>query len=105
MASAAVSFSRDIAPILNERCNGCHSGGKLDFDLTSDAAYKGLVNGRSKSCAGRTLVVPGDATHSYLVDKTIGVLGLCAGGSMRYATTDAELQKLIDWINLGAPNN
>jgi hypothetical protein len=104
-ASTAISFAKDVQPILDARCTGCHSGGQLDFDFVDGVSYAKLVNGKSKSCTGRTFVIPGDADHSYLMDKVQGVLGLCAGSSMRYGTTDAEVQILKNWVNQGAPNN
>jgi hypothetical protein len=103
--STPVSFGHDVQPILDARCTGCHSNGQIDFDFTAGGAYGKLVNVRSKSCPGRTFVVPGDARHSYLLDKLVGVLGLCAGGSMRYGTTDGELATISRWIDQGAPNN
>jgi hypothetical protein len=103
--STPVSFARDVEPLLNARCTGCHSSGQLDFDFTTGVAYTSLVNVKSKSCAGRTFVIPGDAGHSYLLDKMTPLLGLCAGGSMRYGTTDSELATISNWINQGAPNN
>jgi hypothetical protein len=103
--STPISFAHDIQPILDARCTGCHSGGQLDFDFTAGVAYGKLVNVRSKSCPGRILVVPGDATHSYVMDKVQPAMGICAGSSMRYGTTDAELRTLGEWINQGAPNN
>jgi hypothetical protein len=105
VASAPVSFAADVQPILDSRCTGCHSNGALDFDFTPGVAWSKLVNVRSKSCPGRVFVQPGDAQHSYLMDKVLGTLGLCAGSSMRYGSTDSELQTLGDWIDQGAMNN
>jgi hypothetical protein len=102
--STPVSFAKDVQPILDTRCTGCHSGGSLDFDFTSLVSY-GKLLGQSKSCQGRRFVIPGDADHSYLMDKVQGVLGLCAGSAMRYGTTSAELQTITNWINQGALNN
>jgi hypothetical protein len=105
MQSTPISFARDVQPILDARCTGCHSRGQLDFDFTAGGSYGKLVNVRSKSCTGRILVVPGDAAHSYVVDKVQPAMALCAGSSMRYGATNAEVATLIEWINQGAPNN
>jgi hypothetical protein len=103
--SMPVSFANNIQPLLNERCTGCHNAGQLDFDFTPGTSYAKLVNAKSKSCPGRTFVIPGDVKNSYLIDKMTPILGLCAGSSMRYETTDAEIEMLTNWILQGAPNN
>jgi hypothetical protein len=103
--SAAVSFANDVLPVLVTTCSSCHSNGKLDFDFTATTSYTNLVNVASKSCPGRLFVVPGDSADSYLMDKVNGVLGLCAGSSMRTGLTDPQVQMIANWIDQGAANN
>jgi hypothetical protein len=61
-ATDPISFRRDVAPVLQRHCVGCHSGPrpKSDFDLsTRDHLLAGGANG--------TTVVPGSANDSPLV--------------------------------------
>jgi hypothetical protein len=104
VTSTLVSFAQQIQPLLDQHCSYCHTAA-LDFDSTQGVSYGRLVNGRSLSCPERIFVIPGDSADSYLVDKMWGVLGLCAGSTMRYGATNAQLQLVSDWIDQGALDN
>jgi len=59
-----------IQQIFSDNCVTCHSGVD-DLDLSSGSAWRDLVNHPApavESCGG-TLVVPGDAQASYLMQK------------------------------------
>ena len=96
----ALSFKRDVAPLI-ANCGGveCHPQG---------FPYASLVNAPVAQCLDhRILVVPGDATSSYLVEKLEGI-DMCAGQRMPMGGpffTDAQMTTLENWICQDAPNN
>src|SRR4051794_9433270 len=62
-----VSFAKDIAPLLTQRCMECHGREPLmaNLDLrTRDAALKGAKHG--------PVIVPGDAAARHLYRRLIG---------------------------------
>ena len=79
-----VSFSKDIAPLLTQRCMECHGREPLmaNLDLrTRDGALKGAKHG--------PVIVPGDAAASHLYRRLIGqeTPPMPLGGRL----TDAEI--------------
>jgi len=107
----AVSFQRDIAPLLKSHCAPCHltgdEGGKMA--LHPAAAYQTLVG--VKSIESPLLrVKPGDPDKSYIVRKVEGTHLEAGGMGLRMPMDGSYLQpeeiKLIrDWIRAGAPKN
>ncbi|MEM6992810.1 MAG: hypothetical protein AAF721_20005 [Myxococcota bacterium] len=103
--SDAVGFATDVAPILAASCS-CHMSAtpSAGLDLTEGAAYGALVE--ADTPAGLTLVVPGDASASYLVNKLEGTQADVggAGGQMPPggALPPDALATVIAWIDAGA---
>jgi hypothetical protein len=95
---AGVSYPADVAPIFVQSCNGelCH----LTPTPTS------LVSVPTHQCCdARLLVAPGDAAHSYLIDKLTDH-NVCSGGGMplgKPALADADILTIRRWICEGAP--
>lgn len=95
-ATSTVSFSGNIFPIFEAKCNKCHGVEKVKegLDMTSyDNLMAGSFNG--------PVVVPGNADESLLVE-------LIVRGKMPNRgpkATEGELQTIRDWINQGALNN
>ncbi len=88
----AVSFSVDIAPMVNTKCgiSGCHVSGAHKPYLTTSVAYKEIVNGGFVN-----ILVP---KESILYQKI--------NGEMReYIPSAVDRQKIYDWIRNGAQNN
>ena len=85
----AVSFSRQVAPILARSCGGCHIAGKKGgFQMTS---YEGLM---------RTgMVQRGQGQASRIVDVILTGDMPRGGGKV----TSAEVATLVAWIDAGAP--
>jgi hypothetical protein len=86
-------------------CHGSSGGGAADLDLSEGAAWAEVVGVASSEAPDETLVVPGDASASYLVRKcTPGASGIVGdpmpdGGE----GLDAErLALLVTWIDAGA---
>ena len=91
--SSAISFKDDVQPIFASRCVVCHgrtNGLSLD---TYDNVMKGGVNG--------AVIFPGDVYNSRLAYYVYS-------GYMPFRNTpltSTEIQTILDWIALGAPNN
>ncbi|MDX5348043.1 MAG: cytochrome c [Hymenobacteraceae bacterium] len=87
-----VSFSGDLVPIFEKNCamSGCHSADAKKPALTADKAFNALMAG------GYVNTTVPDNSPIYTVVKP--------GGSMPSLNPN-DLQKLLDWIRNGAPNN
>jgi len=92
-----ISFSNDVAPILEAECAMCH-GSLGGWDAST---YDSVMNSGDNG----PVIIPGDVSNSLLAQKiqgtqTIGVLMPTSG------LMDEELiQIILDWIEAGAPNN
>lgn len=89
-STAAVSYAQDIAPLLDLRCNGCHSGGapSAGLDLATHEtvalyATAGILDQRVSLPESDPLFMP----------KNGAPLDEC------------DLGKLQRWTDNGAPNN
>ena len=108
LAADAVSFARDVAPLLKERCASCHLSGQEEGNLAlhPTAAYASLVNVPSIE-SDLLRVKPGSPAQSYLLLKLEGK-HLDAGGSgarMPFGEPpldEAMLQRIRLWIANGA---
>ena len=89
-----VSFSGDLVPVFSKNCalSGCHDGTAHNPVLTSDKAYDALINGGFVNT-----VVPANSI----------IYGEVKSGSMppSGALKASDVQKILDWIRNGAPNN
>jgi uncharacterized membrane protein len=95
-ASGAVSFAKDILPILQSRCVSCHGGDRTSrgLDMTT---YDKLIVGSQNGA----VITASDANNSLLIQ-------MIQQGKMPKngpKVTPGQLQMLIDWINAGALNN
>jgi hypothetical protein len=93
--TARVSFSRDVAPLLAEKCVKCHGGAPAmaNLDLrTREAALKGGQHGPA--------FVAGNAAVSHLYKRLNGQEepAMPVGGKL----TDAEVAIFKNWIDEGA---
>ncbi len=98
VTSPASSFSGQVLPILQAKCQVCHnSGTKLGgWDSSS---YEAVMTSGNNSPA----VIPGDVKNSLLAQLIQGVNGKTMpplGG-----LSQEEVQAILDWIASGAPNN
>ena len=93
----AVSFSKDVMPIMNTLCIFCHgtSGG---WDTSSYTAF--MTTGDNAP-----VVIPGDTLNSLLAQKILGTHSegtiMPPGGKM----SDDYIQIILDWIEAGALDN
>ncbi len=94
--TTSVSFARDILPIFENTCIKCHGGEstKEGLDLKTYAAL--MAGSRNGS-----VVTPGNANDSYLVDTLVKGKMPKRGPKL----DPAQIKLIVDWINSGAPNN
>src|ERR1051326_7097966 len=89
-----ISFERDVAPILTQRCMNCHGKEPLmaHLDLrTRDGALKGAKHGPG--------VIPGNSAESHLYRRLTGQRQppMPLGGRL----SDEEIAIIKDWIEIG----
>lgn len=95
-ASAAVSFSKDVYPILESRCLNCH-GGQSTREGLSVKTYADLMAGSDNG----PVIVPGDAANSLLVELIANQKMPKRGAKL----TPAQVQLIADWVEQGALEN
>jgi len=87
-----VSFKNDLAPLFQSNCAlaGCHVSGAHKPFLLANESYLQIVNGGFVNTA-----IP---KQSILYKNVYGDMS-------QYITSQANKQKVYDWIRNGAPNN
>ena len=93
----AVSFHRDIQPILTAKCAGCHPSAYPYLDLRAPAAYDQLVGASPPNAPSYERVVPGRPGLSYLLLHPVDP-------SRRNLLTRSERTLIVRWILQGATN-
>lgn len=97
-SAAAVSFHREVKPILQEHCSGCHQPAKQGggYVTTDHAAL--LTAGDS----GEAGVIAGDPDHSHLLQQVVSVDGKAAMPQNAPPLSEAQVETLRRWIAEGA---
>ncbi len=93
---APPTYARDIAPILEERCTGCHAAGVKMGSLVTDT-YEDLVKGGSHGA----ILVPGKSAESRLVKYLTGELKPAMPMDGRHLTK-GQVDLFVRWIDAGA---
>lgn len=112
-ATNLASLQNDI---FNPGCaiSGCHDNSAnpaAALNLSSiDKSHAYLVNRASVQVPSRKLVTPNDPSKSYLIDKLLGTQSVVGGSGVRMpqyaaALSQENMDRIIDWINEGAPRN
>lgn len=109
--SEAVSFAKEIAPLLKQRCAVCHVTGQEPgmMSLVPTKAYASLVGQKSVQ-SDMQRVEPGKPDESYLLHKLAGS-HLDTGGEglqMPFAApplAEAQQDLIRRWIEEGAVDN
>ena len=91
-----VSYANDVRPILESRCGKCHMGEFVSEGLHMDT-YESLMDGSDSG----PVIIPGNADDSLLVQKLVEGKMPKRGPKL----TPVQIQTIVDWINVGAPNN
>lgn len=89
-------FKRDILPIFEEYCLGCHATGIRMGSFECDT-YEGVMRGATHG----SVVVPGNAAESRLYQTLIGKITPAMPMNNR-SLTKPELVLIRRWINAGA---
>ncbi len=98
VAGVKVSYFRDVRPLLQAQCQGCHQPGKPEggYVMTSrDALLKG---GESEQAA----IVPGKPEASYLIEQITPSDGQAAMPQGKPPLHEGEIKKIAQWIAEGA---
>ena len=105
-ANQQVSYQRDITPILDNKCNGCHMApqgyGYRVTGLETDS-YDSLMQGTIYG----PVILAGDSRRSIfnkLVEGRAGKMQKNLHGEEE-AITSEEIEILKAWVNQGALNN
>lgn len=107
-AGSAVPYAT-VQQIFDGQCVSCHAAG-ADLVLEREVSWSNLVNHSApaaESCGG-TLVVPGDSSASYLLQK-LASSSPCAGLQMPRGELGSEplpacvVDLVSSWIQEGAP--
>ncbi|MBL8229328.1 MAG: PSD1 domain-containing protein [Bryobacterales bacterium] len=94
---ASADYVRDVKPILQRSCYGCHSGARPQAQLRLDAKAAAMKGGLSGA-----VIAPGNAETSRLIHRIEG-----RGGEQRMPLkgtplSDGEIATLRKWIDSGA---
>jgi len=94
-----VDFNRDIRPIFNSHCMGCHGGVKQAGNVSFSYREQALGKGRS----GRPTVVPGSPRQSELMARIISNNPETRMPLHAAPLKEAQVALLRRWIEQGAP--
>jgi uncharacterized membrane protein len=94
--AAAVSFAKDVMPIIQSRCINCHGGERIEAGL-SLRTYEDIMAGSENG----PVIVPGNAAKSFLVELVASQKMPKRGPKL----TPPQVQLITDWVNSGALNN
>ena len=91
-------FEKDILPLLEKRCSGCHGKDERKGDLELSSAEKLLEGGR-----GGPVIVPGRSSESRIVDRiTRRDSKTMPPPKSGKPLSDAETAAIREWIDGGA---
>jgi len=105
MGESAVSYSRDVQPILQANCMSCHQPGGAGHEASgfSMATYDDLMKGTT----GGAMIVPGDAEGSNLVVLMEGRAdpSISMPHGSKKSVSKADIDTIRRWIDQGAKKN
>lgn len=93
-----VDFNRDIRPILNQNCVGCHGGVKQAGDVSFIYRAEALGKGQS----GRPTIIPGNPAASELIARLISRDPELRMPLHAPPLPDEQIALLRQWIDEGA---
>lgn len=95
-----VSFHKDVRPIFQAHCQGCHQPAKRggDYSMTT---FEDLIKGGESSRA----IVPGKPAESSLISQITLVDGKAAMPKEQKPLSAAEIQMIANWIEQGAEDD
>ena len=91
--SSAVTFTKDIAPIFQAKCETCHRPGSIGpMPLQSYQDARPWIRSIKARVAGREM-------PPWALDKTVGVQKFINDASL----TDEQIDLIVRWVDAGAP--
>ncbi|WP_437187486.1 DUF1549 domain-containing protein [Planctomicrobium sp. SH668] len=97
-ATKAVSFQKEIQPILMANCQGCHQPEKRGGGYELSTFSQLLISGES----GTAAIVPGKPDESYLVQLITAANGQAEMPKNAAPLTSEQVEKIRLWIQQGA---
>lgn len=94
---APVDYSRDVKPILRERCYACHGALKTQAGLRLDTARQAQSGGDSGPG-----IIPGDADGSRMIERITAIDDAVRMPPEGKPLTDEEVSVISRWIAAGA---
>ena len=92
-AQAQVTFSKNVAPILQERCQSCHHAGTFaPMSLVTYEETRPYAKAIKAKVAAREM-------PPWFIDKNVGVQNFSNDVSL----TDDEIETISKWVDNGAP--
>jgi hypothetical protein len=92
-AQAQVTFTKNVAPILQERCQSCHHAGTFaPMSLVSYEETRPYAKAIKAKVAAREM-------PPWFIDKNVGVQSFSNDVSL----TDDEIETISKWVDAGAP--
>ncbi len=96
-----VRFSRDIKPIFQARCYGCHQPAKAGGGYVMSRADTLHQGGESEQAA----IVPGDPDASYLVEQITAEDGVATMPQNGEPLSPRQVELIRQWISEGAADD
>jgi hypothetical protein len=96
-----LDFSRDVRPILSDKCFACHGPDEkhVQANLRLDSRAAALAKGQS----GKAAIVPGKSNASAFVERILATGGAqMPPASTGKPLTEAQKRILIQWVEQGA---
>src|SRR5437762_14088012 len=92
-AQAQITFTRNVAPILQERCQSCHHAGTFaPMSLVTYEETRPYAKAIKAKVAAREM-------PPWFIDKNVGVQTFSNDVSL----TDDEIETISKWVDGGAP--
>src|ERR1700733_13452306 len=92
-ANSSPTFSKDIAPILQEKCQDCHRPGQIaPMSLLTYQDARPWARDIKKRVLQRTM-------PPWFIDKTVGIQHFANDTSL----SDDQIATIVKWVDAGAP--
>jgi mono/diheme cytochrome c family protein len=96
-SATTVDFTRDIQPILESRCYGCHGPRNAAKSLRLDAGVAAMQGGESGAA-----IIPGNSEQSPMVRRLLGLDGQSRMPKTGDPLSTAQIALIRAWIDQGA---
>jgi mono/diheme cytochrome c family protein len=98
--TSSVSFSRQVGPLLEDKCGACHSPDSRTSGLEITSVASLLKGGKKNGAA----VIPGKPANSPIIQYTRGLREPRMPRGMQ-PLSDVEIRLIEAWIEAGAPDD